>query len=45
MTVNTTIEYRGEEIVKKGLFSVENRSFSKIILKQLDIISDLDGFF
>lgn len=45
MTVNTTIEYKGEEIVKKGLFSVENRSFSRIIMKQLDIIENLDDFF
>jgi hypothetical protein len=31
-------------VVRKGLFSVENRSFRKIIEKQLKVIGDLDTF-
>lgn len=45
MTVDTIIEIGDSFVIKKGLFSVENRSFRKIIEKQLKVINDLDGFF
>jgi dual specificity tyrosine-phosphorylation-regulated kinase 2/3/4 len=44
MTVDTVIETGDSMVVRKGLFSVENRSFRKIIEKQLKVIGDLDTF-
>lgn len=43
MTVDTMIQ--NSHKLKKGLFSVENRSFRRIIDKQLDVVNDLEGFF
>jgi hypothetical protein len=45
MTVDTLIQTSHNRALRKGLFSVENRSFRKIIDKQLDVVNDLEGFF
>ena len=41
MSIETRIEERGNAKVT-GLFAVKNRVFSKIIQKQIDVISNLE---